>query len=162
MEAVIARCCGSPSVVRHLRQTSSLLAHMQDANLLDTATNSTCYVEFGAGRGEVGFPIGVVWVCLARNVFVVAKTIIVTQDEATCVTKDQRCLSLCMYFTTVGQCGGVIIYLCPLSSLHTVVFAFFHPLSLKHSVLASLAFVSHPQHILYSFVLCHVILSHSP
>ncbi|XP_045102938.1 tRNA:m(4)X modification enzyme TRM13 homolog isoform X2 [Portunus trituberculatus] len=53
VEAVIAECCGSPSMVRHLRQTSSLLAHLKAANLLDTATNSTCYVEFGAGRGQL-------------------------------------------------------------------------------------------------------------
>lgn len=52
LEAVIAGCCGSPSMVRHLRQTSSLLAHLQAANLLDTATNPTCFIEFGAGRGE--------------------------------------------------------------------------------------------------------------
>lgn len=50
---MIAGCCGSPSVVRHLKQTSSLLAHLKATNLLDTATNPTCYVEFGAGRGQL-------------------------------------------------------------------------------------------------------------
>ncbi|KAG0729018.1 tRNA:m(4)X modification enzyme TRM13 [Chionoecetes opilio] len=53
VEAVIAGSCGNPSVVRHLRQTSSLLAHLQAANLLDTATRPACYVEFGAGRGQL-------------------------------------------------------------------------------------------------------------
>lgn len=53
VEAAVAGCCGSPSMVRHLKQTSSLLAHMKAANLLDTATNPTCYVEFGAGRGQL-------------------------------------------------------------------------------------------------------------
>ncbi|XP_027217190.2 tRNA:m(4)X modification enzyme TRM13 homolog isoform X3 [Penaeus vannamei] len=41
------------SVIRHLGQNSSLLGHLEQCGLLDTKSKPTCYVEFGAGRGQL-------------------------------------------------------------------------------------------------------------
>ncbi|XP_042881636.1 tRNA:m(4)X modification enzyme TRM13 homolog isoform X2 [Penaeus japonicus] len=41
------------SVIRHLDQNSSLLGHLDQCGFLDTKSKSTCYVEFGAGRGQL-------------------------------------------------------------------------------------------------------------
>lgn len=38
--------------IKHLRQQASLLGHMKNLNLL---SNETCFVEFGAGRGQLTF-----------------------------------------------------------------------------------------------------------
>nr|XP_045603339.1 tRNA:m(4)X modification enzyme TRM13 homolog [Procambarus clarkii]XP_045603340.1 tRNA:m(4)X modification enzyme TRM13 homolog [Procambarus clarkii]XP_045603341.1 tRNA:m(4)X modification enzyme TRM13 homolog [Procambarus clarkii] len=42
-----------PSVVRHLSQNSSILGHLESVGLLNTSTIPTCFVEFGAGRGQL-------------------------------------------------------------------------------------------------------------
>lgn len=42
-----------PSVVRHLTQNSSLLGHLDQAGFLNTSSSSTCFIEFGAGRGQL-------------------------------------------------------------------------------------------------------------
>ncbi|XP_042218011.1 tRNA:m(4)X modification enzyme TRM13 homolog [Homarus americanus] len=44
--------CG-PSIMRHLSQNSSILGHLELAGLLNTSFTPTCYVEFGAGRGQL-------------------------------------------------------------------------------------------------------------
>lgn len=41
-----------PASVKHLRQQSSILAHLEGCGLLDVSRVS-CYVEFGAGRGQL-------------------------------------------------------------------------------------------------------------
>ncbi|ORZ18833.1 methyltransferase TRM13-domain-containing protein [Absidia repens] len=41
----------SSKLIRHLHQQSSLLGHMRDCGMLDD--KSACFVEFGAGKGEL-------------------------------------------------------------------------------------------------------------
>lgn len=42
-----------PSVVRHLSQNSSILGHLENSALLNTSITPTCFIEFGAGRGQL-------------------------------------------------------------------------------------------------------------
>ncbi|KAK3890177.1 hypothetical protein Pcinc_005855 [Petrolisthes cinctipes] len=42
-----------PGGTRHSEQNSSLLAHLRHNHLLHTSHHHTCYLEFGAGRGQL-------------------------------------------------------------------------------------------------------------
>lgn len=53
LEKEIATPVNGPSVVRHLSQNSSILGHLEWTGLLNTSTTPTCFVEFGAGRGQL-------------------------------------------------------------------------------------------------------------
>ena len=41
------------SALKHLRQQSSLLVHLERHGLLGVGGRATCYLEFGAGRGKL-------------------------------------------------------------------------------------------------------------